>query len=196
MRHAAITQQRLLIFRELIWSFYQVKSLISIKTLKEIFDVSVFIKEDRATLPQRKAKFRWSQSNRPQKLIITEVNMTAPASSLKWIISLTVFLAILFLIAIASVQIAAVYDRDNAQTYQQLSAIFLATGSGAWNFVRPFLQLVLVLIIIDWLLGEMGNFLAVNIARTYLECANDYCTHHSWCICDCCYGRFNRSGRT
>ncbi len=82
--------------------------------------------------------------------------MTAPATSLKWIINLTIFLALLFLIAIVSVQIAALYDREHQQTYQEIATLLMGMGRGGWDFVRPFMQLVLILIIVDWILGKWG----------------------------------------
>src|SRR5438552_2103306 len=82
--------------------------------------------------------------------------MAASTSSIKWIVHLTVWLAILFFIGYIFLEIAPSLDPEHARTYETISPVLMTMGREAWNFVRPFLQLVLILIILDWMLGKWG----------------------------------------
>jgi len=90
-------------------------------------------------------------------------------SSLRWIINSTIILFFLFLIAYVSLQIASIVDQnaDHKQMYNLIAQQLMIIAGGAWGFVRPFLQLILVLGIVDWILGRWGiswqsNSLGIN----------------------------------
>jgi hypothetical protein len=86
---------------------------------------------------------------------------------LRWIVYLTISLLIFFLIAYTALSVGAIYDQD-AQRKQVLSEVagqIGAIGRNGWGFIRPFLQLILVLVIIDWILSKWGINLQSNVFR-------------------------------
>jgi hypothetical protein len=55
-------------------------------------------------------------------------------------------------------------DQSHLLTISLLPSI-AALGGGAWNFARPLLQLVILLVIIDWVFRRMGVQLGVGVRR-------------------------------
>jgi hypothetical protein len=89
------------------------------------------------------------------------------ASALKWIISLTIIVAFIFLIAFIGLNVAAIYeiDPEHKRALQQLIPQIGILGVGAWEFIRPFLQLIIVIVIILWLLEKLGVSLTSRETR-------------------------------
>ncbi|HEX7315637.1 MAG TPA: hypothetical protein VF297_17085 [Pyrinomonadaceae bacterium] len=87
--------------------------------------------------------------------------------ALRWIIYLTIFLLVFFLIAYTALSVGSIYDEDaqRKQVLGQVAVQIAAIGVNGWSFIRPFLQLILVLVIIDWMLSRWG----VNLQSKVLD---------------------------
>lgn len=79
-------------------------------------------------------------------------------SSLRWIIGWTMTLFVLLLVAYLGFSYASIWDQnpDHQRIFQVALMHLPEIARTLWNFIRPFVQLVLVLLIVDWILGRWG----------------------------------------
>lgn len=79
-------------------------------------------------------------------------------SPLKWIVYWTIFLFILFLVAYVGLNVAAIYDPvpERKQLFATIAVQVGTIGREGWWFIKPFLQLIVVLVIISWILDKFG----------------------------------------
>jgi hypothetical protein len=79
-------------------------------------------------------------------------------SSLKWIINLTIFLLIFLLLAYVGLSIAAIYEQspERKELFATVASQIATVGREGSAFIKPFLQLIVVLVIISWILEKFG----------------------------------------
>ncbi|MGD0697576.1 MAG: hypothetical protein ABSB82_22365 [Terriglobia bacterium] len=86
-------------------------------------------------------------------------------SGLRWILGLASFIFIVFLTAYLSVELVPSEYLGGVDRVRIVSDRISSVGAEAWQFGRPILQLVLILIIFDWLLKRAGLTLDLSTIR-------------------------------
>ncbi len=79
-------------------------------------------------------------------------------STLKWIVYLTIFLLIFLLLTYLGLSIASIYEQsyERKQLYGTITTQVSTISREGWGFIRPFFQLIVVLVIISWILEKFG----------------------------------------
>lgn len=75
---------------------------------------------------------------------------------MKSIINIAVFLFLILLVMYVGTQTLVKYDVNNNAQWDRLGNTIASISAEAWSFIRPFVQLVIILLIIEWLLGKTG----------------------------------------
>ena len=75
---------------------------------------------------------------------------------MKWIINTTIFLLVILLFLYIGSQVLVKYDVENNAVWERLGNIVAMISGEVWNFGRPFVQLVIMLLILEWLVGKFG----------------------------------------
>jgi len=75
-------------------------------------------------------------------------------SLMRWAVFIFIFLLLAYLALSAWMFLDPVAERRNADV--ALVATVAGVGTNAWRFAEPLLQLMVVLLIVDWLLGRLG----------------------------------------
>ena len=76
--------------------------------------------------------------------------------ALRWIIVITFLIFFVIIFAYVSLTLANIYDTQNRDVITKLLEQIQYIASAAWSFIQPFMQLIVVLVIIDWLLNKWG----------------------------------------
>ena len=77
---------------------------------------------------------------------------------LRILLRVTISLFIILLIVFIGLKVVTVYEPDGGrkllltEIVSKIESISLLT----WNFLKPFLQLIVILLIVEWLLGKFG----------------------------------------
>lgn len=79
-------------------------------------------------------------------------------SPLKWIIYLTIFLLVFLLLAYVGLSTAAIYEQspERKEVFGTVASQIAIVGREGWTFIKPFLQLIVVLVIVSWILEKFG----------------------------------------
>jgi len=75
---------------------------------------------------------------------------------LKFIIRTTLFLIVLVFSAYLIFKLLSEFDTANSGSYEIISKEIKTFGLSIFMFIKPFLQLAVILIIIEWILGKLG----------------------------------------
>lgn len=77
---------------------------------------------------------------------------------LRVILNTTIFVFILLLIIYVSIRVAITYDTDykRVDLLRSVAEDIRLLSLSVFQFVRPFLQLVIILVILEWLLNKFG----------------------------------------
>jgi hypothetical protein len=80
------------------------------------------------------------------------------SNPVRTIVTTSVLVFLLLLAAFLALTFAEVYStgEQERQVWTQMSAVIATVGARAWEFIRPLLQLAVLLLIVDWLLGRLG----------------------------------------
>ena len=86
---------------------------------------------------------------------------------LRLIINTSIIIFIILLIAYISIKVAISYDNDQVRVglLRDIAEDIRLLGIFVFEFVRPFLQLVIILIVLEWLLGRFG----ISLNRSILK---------------------------
>lgn len=86
---------------------------------------------------------------------------------LRLIINTTIFIFILLLITYVTLRVIPIYDENikREDLLRMIADDIKIIGIYVFEFVRPFLQLVIILVILEWLLNKFGISLNLNILR-------------------------------
>ncbi len=86
---------------------------------------------------------------------------------LRLIINTTIFIFIFLLIVYVAIRVVLVYDIDikREELLQTTAEDLRSIGIYVFDFIRPFLQLVIILVILEWLLNKFGISLNLNILK-------------------------------
>jgi hypothetical protein len=77
---------------------------------------------------------------------------------LRIILNTSIFAFFILLIAFVCLKILIVYDPDGARknTLTQVVTNVEEISKVGWNLIKPFLQLVIILLIVEWILNKLG----------------------------------------
>ncbi len=102
-------------------------------------------------------------------------NRSGPRRNPLWtIFSATIWIGVLFLIAYIGINVAiavlqqnAAYNegRETVQLLEGMAARVAALSYEAWQFIKPFLQIIVILIIVEWILDKFG----ISLSRKGLK---------------------------
>lgn len=81
-----------------------------------------------------------------------------PKNPLRLILRAAIFIFIILFLAFLGLKTAAVYDPDPGRKNLLLEIVTKVESIGllSWDFLKPFLQLVGILLIVEWILGKFG----------------------------------------
>lgn len=81
-----------------------------------------------------------------------------PNNPLRLIIRSSITIFALILITYIAVKVGAIYDSvpERKSSFFEISTRIEFVSFLIWEFIRPFLQLVIILLIIEWILGKFG----------------------------------------
>ena len=67
------------------------------------------------------------------------------------VIGLAILIFLIVLSALLGLKVAAIYTADQIRQGQlsEIGSLVIGIGGSAWSFFRPFLQLIIVLVILD-----------------------------------------------
>jgi Na+/H+ antiporter NhaC len=79
-------------------------------------------------------------------------------SSIKRIIRFAVFTFVVFFLAYIGLNLARIYDSnlERKQLLEQLLPQIAVLSLRVWSFIQPFLQIILIIVIVLWLLERLG----------------------------------------
>ena len=75
---------------------------------------------------------------------------------MKWIINTTIVLLVILLLLYIGSQVLVKYDVQDNAVWERLGSIVAMISEEVWNFLRPFVQLVIILLILEWFVGKFG----------------------------------------